>query len=218
MRTNPNQTDTVDAICREIISSPLVVIGGKSRSGKSTFSEKLAAIAISEGKSAAVVHIDAYLGGPGYTFAVEKPLGQLPISTELALKFAYSRIGADVSRLMQREPIRPPVYDRPTKRRTAEHGDTIMPADVLIVEGTPALCVPDLLLLPSIRIYLIGDEQERERELMHDWMVVKGISQERAEALLRYRREHEERFIDESGTTAAYHFRRQNGTYSLIKG
>ena len=185
--------------------TPLIVIGGKSRSGKTWLTAELHRRMSSAGGTAAVLCMDDYLGGPGYLEAVGVPVGSFPIERELALKFNYTRILGDVEALLSGSAIHPPVYDRERRRRRLEQAqEPLLPGGSLILEGTPALCMKELERFPSVRIYVEAAQAERRDLLMKDWMETKGLGREEAERLFCYRTEHEEPYIERGRATAGW--------------
>ena len=174
------------------VNARLIIIGGMSRSGKTSLAHEIA----SSLAAFQVLSLDNYLGGKGYQEVVRKPNGFYTIQQEMALKFNFIKIVSDVKALLAGRSIHISVYDRARRMPAAKPiSMRLKDSERLIVEGTPALAIAQLISLPSFKIYLRASIEERKTALFHDWTTVKKLSIEQAKALFSYRREFEEPFI-----------------------
>jgi uridine kinase len=209
---------SLGTLLQSCAQSQLIVLGGKSRAGKTSLSKLIQEGLLRLGREVVVMCLDDYLGGPGYVKAVGQPNGSIPIEEELSLKFSYIRIEEDVGRLLAGEPVYLPVYSRKYRTRLQERADRpLIARQGLLVEGTPALALEALKAKPSTRIYLDADSKERETLLMRDWMESKGLPLAQAKILLRYRKEREEPFIATGRYSADFMVQRTGSAYLATK-
>ena len=176
-------------------SEKTIILGGASRSGKSTLATQWCLELEQQGYHPVVCRLDDYLGGPSYQSVVQQPDGSLPIEQELAQKYNYAEIAVDLQQLLAAKEVRFPIYHRASRTRQGKRQEPLVKRDFLIVEGTPALMIPALEVIPAVRVYASASQHEREQLLLEDWIYRKGHSSCRAHELLHYRRQREEPFI-----------------------
>lgn len=142
----------------------IVLIGGLARAGKSYAAQVLKELLHSLGRQAHVISLDGWL----------KPKSERTEGAGVKERFdlvaASAAIGATAnssSRIVLSEPF----YDRITRNagpHCIEH--FVGPADVLIVEGVPALLLDELLGLPgAMKIYVHQSEEKRSARLIKDY-------------------------------------------------
>ena len=134
---------------------------------------------------------------------------------QLAQKYNYPEITADIQQLLADKKVRFPMYHRASRTRQVNRQEAVIKHDFLVVEGTPALVLPALNEIPAVRIHVSADNHEREQLLLADWMERKGLSYQRAYELLAYRRQREEPFIIQGLSQADVHIQRVADHYTV---
>lgn len=130
----------------------LVLVGGASRSGKSTVANLLVELYGLIGKKAHILSLDCWLKSPNVRVEGEGVLARYDMNTAIA---EIVRVASAVNR----DEILCPQFDRKTKRSLNSKITTINPKDILIVEGVPALMDLTLVNHSKLRIYVsINDE------------------------------------------------------------
>jgi uridine kinase len=156
----------------------IVLIGGCSRSGKTTLAQKLHRDIISSGVSAVIVGLD------NWVLSVDKRTGKETVRE----RFQYAEIISGISKLHDGKPIALPVYDHKTR--------TILPgvfkninfdSGILIVEGVISLDIAELRKISHLNIYVEIDDNTRIKRLMDFYMNYKGLPQAEVEAIIRER-------------------------------
>jgi histidinol-phosphate phosphatase family protein len=143
----------------------LVLIGGLARAGKSFAAQVLKELLYALGREAHVVSLDGWL----------KPRDQRSEGSGVCgrydLKAAIAAISA-VASSRTREVLQEKLYDRVARLAgptTIEH--SIGPKDVLIVEGTPALLMEELNILPNtVKVYVQIAPEIRAERLSKDYV------------------------------------------------
>lgn len=165
----------VEPVAREA-AVQLVVIGGCSRTGKTTLARALASRYGTAGVASLVVGLDHWLIG------IDQ---RQPASTVLE-RYDRTAIEAAVAALLRGETVHPPVYDPVSRRRVVEAGpDGIgLPSGVLIVEGVVALALPTLREAAAARIHVHVDDRVRVARLQAFYVGTKGLDARAAQAII----------------------------------
>jgi uridine kinase len=151
-------------------SAPLVIgIAGCSGSGKTTLARELATQL-----EATFFPLDLYY----------RDLSQFPLDTRHKLNFDHpdslesELIVEHVRSLAKGQPIQRPVYDFKTHSRVAGAFDTIVPAQVVIVEGILALHYAELLPLYNFSIYVEAPNEICLKRRIHRDMIERGRTEQ----------------------------------------
>lgn len=134
----------------------LVGVAGGTGSGKTTVVRRIATGLREVGRSVAVVHHDAYY----------RDFSHLPPDERDRVNFDHpsaletSLLVHHLDRLASGEPVEVPVYDFTTHTRTGETR-TVVPGDVVFVDGILVLADEELRELLDIRIYVDTDADVR---------------------------------------------------------
>jgi uridine kinase len=168
----------------------LVLIGGIARSGKSMAAQVCKELLVGFGRTAHVIALDAWL----------KPAAQRSEGSGVLSRYEVLQAAATLSeaaRSKSRVTLETPVYD-PANRRMHRHPKrhSVGAGDVLIVEGVPALSIPELRAIADVTAYVETAEDERMRRLSADyaWRGTPGVAVARLAA---------SRALDESPVVAA---------------
>jgi uridine kinase len=152
-------------------SAPPLVIGiaGCSGSGKTTLARELATQL-----EATLFPLDLYY----------RDLSQFPLDTRHKRNFDHpdslesELIIEHVRSLAAGQPIQRPVYDFKTHSRVAGAFDTIVPAQVVIVEGILALHYPELISLYGFSIYVDAPNEICLKRRIHRDMIERGRTEQ----------------------------------------
>lgn len=154
----------------------LVVIGGCSRTGKSTLAAAIRDGLAASGVSCEVLSVDHWI-----VDVRERSAGSSVLD-----RFEGARIVEAVDALLRGGSVRPPVYDAVSRRRVSAEGDrTItLPRGVLVVEGVIGLLLPELLERAALRIYVTVPDAVRRDRMTKFYEDTKGLSRPEAAAVI----------------------------------
>jgi uridine kinase len=145
----------------------IIGIAGGSGSGKSTVVKKI--ISAISGESVAVVPLDNYYKDKGHLSAEEK----LKINFDHPTAFEYNLLIKHLDMLKERQPIEMPIYSYLTCSR-AKETITVLPKDVVIVEGILILSSPRLRDRMDIKIFVDADADDRLIRIIKRDIVERG--------------------------------------------
>jgi uridine kinase len=145
----------------------IIGIAGGSGSGKSTVVKKIIS-AISE-ESVAVVPLDNYYKDKGHLSAEEK----LKINFDHPTAFEYNLLIKHLDMLKAGQSIEMPIYSYLTCSR-AKETITVLPKDVIIVEGILILSSPRLRDRMDIKIFVDADNDDRLIRIIKRDIVERG--------------------------------------------
>ncbi len=145
----------------------IIGIAGGSGSGKSTVVKKITS-AIS-GESVAVVPLDNYYKDKGHLSPEEK----LKINFDHPTAFEYNLLIKHLDMLKAGEPIEMPMYSYLTCSR-AKETITVLPKDVIIIEGILILSSPRLRDRMDIKIFVDADDDDRLIRIIRRDIVERG--------------------------------------------
>jgi histidinol-phosphate phosphatase family protein len=140
----------------------LVLVGGASRSGKSTVANLLVELYGLIGKKAHVLSLDCWLKSPNERVEGEGVLLRYNMNTVIS---EIMRVASAVNRVG----ILCPQFDRKTKQSLNSKAITIDPKDILIVEGVPALMDLGLVKNSKLRIYVSIDDKKRYSRIKSEY-------------------------------------------------
>jgi histidinol-phosphate phosphatase family protein len=166
----------------------IIVIGGQSRSGKSTLASALRELADERNLRAVVIHIDRWLQQ-----SQRRTAGVMGRYDLLALERVMRLI--QVSR-RESVSIDLPIYDKLTRTsRSAGLSLELHPDDIVIVEGTIALGLNTFRFGGDIRVCVATPEPVRRERFVREYRR-RGLTQDQAQALYYSRLEDEFRDIE----------------------
>jgi uridine kinase len=163
----------------------VILVGGCSRSGKSSLAESLKQHFADRKVKAKILGLDAWI------VSLEK---RKPNSTVLERYDTISAIRA-IHELLSGKSVVIPNYD--VRSRKQAHGDAAMRLqnEILIIEGVVALALEELRLLSSAMIYVEIDDQIRRERFLDFYQNEKGLSFGSAKILLDDREREEVPFV-----------------------
>lgn len=164
----------------------LILIGGCSRSGKSTTTEGLSKLFTINDIKNLVINLDNWL------ITIEK---RRENSTVLE-RYDCRPISESVLRLIKGEKIFPPVYDSVTRKRVAEQSEKPLSIDkgVILVEGVVALAIQDLHDVAALKIYVKTNDQMRLKRI-EELYLDKGFTLEETNKIISARETEEVPFV-----------------------
>jgi D,D-heptose 1,7-bisphosphate phosphatase len=166
------------------LQARMILVGGLSRSGKSSVAQVLKELFAAACRRAHVISLDSWLLPPE---ARQEGAGVL---SRYDLPEAVRRI-REVLDPSSRHRFQIPSYDPLTRMVSIEApAQSIGPNDVLIVEGVPVLALQELVSLADARLYIEAEEAARQARLLEDYRW-RGLTDEQIKALLRSRTEDE---------------------------
>ncbi|MFH0828110.1 MAG: AAA family ATPase, partial [Candidatus Omnitrophota bacterium] len=137
----------------------LILIGGCSRSGKSTVAAKLAKKLSGDKVANCTVKLDSWL------VSLEKRRA----ASKVMERYESKKIIHSLKDILKGEVVYPPVYDVNSRRRIAEHGsDGIFIKDgVVIAEGIIALALEKLMDKALLKIFVSVPDRVRIKRLKY---------------------------------------------------
>lgn len=149
-------------IVLNMVNSRIILVGGASRSGKSTVAKVLAEVFGMIGKTAHVLPLDAWLKPQserqeGCGVLNRYKLDEILFNLKL-VNFNSQRINLDY-----------PHYDRKTKTIQYFHDVSIGPSEIVIFEGAPALLDERFLGFANSSIYVSVDDCVRMERLKNEY-------------------------------------------------
>lgn len=195
-------SNSVPAVVQEIINLRsykndavfVVLIGGCSRTGKSTLADKLVELLNNEGFYSLRLNIDSWLIG------ADK---RKPGSTVLE-RYNTNAIISSVEKIVKGETVLLPVYDPITRKTTNEFSDRLvsMQSGILIVEGTITLSIKELLKKSGFKIFVETPDLLRVKRLIDFYARVKKIPKQEYKQILLSREKEEIPFIKKTTSKA----------------
>ncbi len=172
----------------------LILVGGCSRSGKSTVAEKLAKKIAADKVENRIVKIDSWL------VSLEK---RGPASRVMD-RYECEKITQSVKIILKGGVVSPPVYDVNSRRRIAEHGaDKIFIKDgVLIAEGVIALALEKLTKKAILKIFVNIPDSVRLQRLKNFYNKVKLLNMAEAMKVINSREKEEVPFVKKTAKYA----------------
>ncbi|MFW9996695.1 MAG: uridine kinase [Candidatus Odinarchaeota archaeon] len=136
----------------------LILVGGCSRTGKSTLAKKIESAFRKIGISTITVELDNWLLG------IDERTGNETVRE----RYNYLAIVEAIMKLLNGEKIFPPIYNPKTRRvnRNNVSSDLQISKGVCIVEGVIALDIPSLRDLSDFNIYTELNDKIRKKRLL----------------------------------------------------
>jgi uridine kinase len=199
--------ESIDIILRRVVDSLLskedghtvILVGGCSRAGKTTFSKQLAQKIDESGFDVLTVSIDSWL------ISIDD---RIPNSTVVE-RYDTEGINRALSDLLNKKEVIPPIYDPVTRRRIKEFkGPSLkIQSGAIIIEGTITLALTKLLQKSDLNIFIQTSDITRLKRLIDFYSNNKGLSKNEYKKILLSRENEEIPFIKQSAENA--HFIRQ---------
>jgi len=178
----------------------LILIGGCSRTGKSTFSLKLSRDLEGYGVDCHTIDLDSWI----ISFEKRKPNGNV------FERYDYDAIVKDIKDIMMGNIVYPPVYDSFSRKRTGEKGEKAyyVSSGIIIVEGVIGLAIKELVSIASLKIFIAVPDEIRVKRLMDFYINKKKLTRNMAEEIICSREKEEVLFVKETSRHADLIFER----------
>jgi len=170
----------------------IILIGGCSRSGKSTLAKHLSANFRESRIDALVLNLDAWV------IDVDK---RKPDSTVLE-RYDILEIASSIEQLLKGELISPPVYDPVVRKKTGTGQPIGISNGILVIEGVIALALPELLTKANLRIFVDIADLPRIKRLVSFYRDIKKLDARSYKQLIRAREAEEVPFIKSTRSQA----------------
>lgn len=186
--------DLFDEIKKARDASPkkifLVLIGGCSRSGKTTLSQNISDRCRQNGIESAIVRLDSWLIG------VDE---RKPEST-VSERYEMDACNKAIENLLEGEIIIPPYYDPVSRKRIVQMNSTPIKIDsgILIVEGVLALSDSGLRRKKGYSVFVAVSHLTRIKRLLDFYGRVKQMPLFEYKQIIREREKEEISFINQS--------------------
>jgi histidinol-phosphate phosphatase family protein len=149
-------------IPQNYFNTKLILIGGASRSGKSTTAQVLSEILYKSGKKNHIISLDGWL---------------LPLELRFEGNGVFNRYNMDevrkvVNNILEsnfNEVVHLPIYDRLNRTCNDFYSISIKQHDCIILEGVTALMDNYLCSKSNLRIYVENDDEEREQRVVDEY-------------------------------------------------
>lgn len=156
----------------------LVLIGGCSRSGKSTLSQGIAAEIRAKKYAATVLSLDSWIVG----------VDRRPEKSTVYQRYDGLQIIQDVRAVLEGKSVVIPVYDAKTRMRVSEQNQFIhIHSGYLILEGVLALAYDELRQLSALSVFVEIDDQVRKQRFKNFYSDIKGLSPDKIDELFNER-------------------------------
>ena len=192
----PRLLSVCDELGAEITNGGFVFIGGLSRSGKSNLASCLKDSLKFKGRKSVVISVDRWLLN-----SCERLPGVLG-------RYALEEIAKILMLLMRRTQsieLKLPSYDKITRQRVMNVETLrIDTTDVVIVEGTVALALLEVIPLNIVQTWFVEiEEHERKRRVFQEYQL-RGMSLDEAESVYLARQEDETPVINATKDRATH--------------
>lgn len=172
----------------------VILIGGCSRTGKTTFSKRLAQITEEKGIDTLIISIDSWL------LSVEKRKSNSTVYE----RYDTEGIAKALHDLLINETVVPPTYD-PISRRSVhdQNGPNLyIQSGVIIIEGTITLSIDKLVEKSNLNIFVQTSDCIRLKRLLDFYSNVKGLNKKEYKQIISSREKEEIPFIKQSAKFA----------------
>lgn len=172
----------------------LILIGGCSRSGKSTLSNELHETFISNGFQSVIINLDSWLIG----------FDKRPKNSKVYQRYEVSSIIKSINTLLSGEKIYPPVYNAKTRRRITEKREHPIQVEkgFIIIDGVISLYINELTAISSLNIFVRINDISRIKRLIEFYSVFKGMQKTKYHKIIRDRESEEVPFIKNTASNA----------------
>lgn len=172
----------------------LLLIGGTSRSGKTTLANLISGQLNWQNIKNLVVSLDSWLLG----------IDERKENSVVVERYETEAIINAVDSILNGHIIYPPIYNPITRKRTSDTGDQGLRIDegVVIVDGVIALAVPELLNKAGLSIFVDVADKVRLQRLTEFYIQDKGFSPDEANTLIEDREKEEIPFVKKTKKNA----------------
>jgi len=175
----------------------VVLIGGCSRSGKSTLANKLIESRNGKQTDSLVLSLDNWLKG----------IDERTPTDTVRERYNYNKIVKDIKSILEGKQTLIPKYDS-FSRKTIYDGENIyFKGDFFIIEGTIALDIPELRKISDLNIYVDIDDRLRTNRLKEFYINFKKLKPREANKIIKSREKEETPLIKETRKYADYIFK-----------
>ncbi|MFX0087440.1 MAG: uridine kinase [Candidatus Hodarchaeota archaeon] len=176
----------------------LVLIGGCSRTGKSTLAKKLERELKNKNINSITVKLDNWLLG------IDERSGKETVSE----RYNYSEIVKSIRKIMKGEKIFPPIYNPKVRKVTRGNLTQFKQIDhgICIIDGVIALDIPDLRNLADLKIYTDLNDEIRKKRLLEFYNRYKKCSRRESEEIINAREMEEVPYVKETKVFADFVF------------
>jgi len=194
----------------KVFNTCLILIGGCSRSGKTSLSMRISEKLFEDNISNVVVPLDAWL------ISLEKRNQ----SSTVVERYECDAMVKSFEMLLHGRAIFPPVYDSFSRRRISERSDQplFIPSGVVIADGVIALALPDLRRRASLKIFVDIENSERKQGLRDFYIKYKRLSPVEAEKVIGEREQEEVPYIQNTQQYADVIFVNEVSIFPSLKG
>jgi histidinol-phosphate phosphatase family protein len=167
---------------------PLILVGGVSRSGKSTFAQVIEMVFSKKGKKLKVLGLDHWI------LDVDKRTDQMTVKE----RYGYGEIAKNINMILRGKKVNLPQYDPKIRKKS---GETVKfqleEEEGLLVEGVVALDIPLLREKSDYAIYL-GIPAKVRKERFFDFYSYKNLPLDQIKSLFEKREKDEVKTIKET--------------------
>ena len=194
--------ESVDVIAKNAIDSIkshnknhfVILIGGCSRSGKTTFSKQLAQITEENGIDTRIICIDSWL------LSIEKR----KTNSTVYERYDTEGIAKALHDLLINKTIIPPIYDPISRRQINNQNcpNLHIKSGIIIIEGTITLAIDKLVQKSNLNIFIQTSDCIRLKRLLDFYSRVKGLNKKEYKQIISSREKEEIPFIKKSARFA----------------
>ncbi len=166
----------------------IILIGGCSRSGKSSLAMKLKEQFLKSGNELVLLNLDSWI----IDLEKRKP------ESKVIERFQINEIVRSVNNLLKGEVIHHPVYNPILRKNQGFSSPIQIKSGILIIEGVVALAIPELLKIASLKIFVDVSNITRLKRLVFFYKEVKKVEQKEYRKIILEREKEEVPFIKAS--------------------
>lgn len=172
----------------------LILIGGCSRTGKSTLAYKLSEQIKSWGIESNILSLDSWL------ISIDKRKKDSTVMD----RYDCNSIVISIKTLLKGNRIFPPVYNVVSRRRLAEKSKIpiVARSGVVIIDGVNSLALKELLKIAILKIFTTIPDEIRLERLMDFYVNIKGFNNNKAMNIISSREKEEVLFIKKTADNA----------------
>ena len=188
---------------------PLILIGGCSRSGKSTFTQALASEIRNQGYETLVISADMWL----YPASLRK------FNSTVIERYRIDELIESLNLIQSGSPVNVKPYNAIT-RELENFSCTIKPPKtkfIVLLEGVIALCLYELRSKSIFNIYVDLDDKTRIKRLILFYRNNKLMNKANYRALIREREIEEVIFVKKSAIYADFIYKNMTNFNTLVK-
>lgn len=164
----------------------IILVGGNSGAGKSTVAASIKRKFVREGIQTTIMHLDHWI----------KPTHLRSENENVFTRFRLDEMEEDLQSYMEGEIISIPKYDRLSRSHKGHVSYGLGQADVLIIEGVPALACKAVSEKANVKIFCDMNE-EIYQERFYARYIWKGLPEDEIEKLFEERKQDERWYIDQ---------------------